>query len=117
MTEELYNKINKFCNETDWKKYPTYEHALEEFVKGIVTEATKELQKENKELKILISSLVYEINQIWNIDEMNDDLRKHAEKIDREVTLSKMADDNRIVLNALGFVLVPPEPKVDVKEV
>lgn len=77
----------------------------------------KELLKGNKELKILISSLVYEINQIWDINEMNDDLRKHAEKIDREVTLSKMADDNRIVLNALGFALVPLEPKVDVKEV
>lgn len=51
MTEELYNKIDKFCNETDWSKYPTYEHALEEFIKGIVAEETKELEKENAELK------------------------------------------------------------------
>ena len=49
--EELYNKIDKFCNETDWGKYPTYEHALEEFIKGIVAEETKELEKENAELK------------------------------------------------------------------
>ena len=49
--EELYNKIDKFCNETDWGKYPTYEHALEEFIKGIIAEETKELQKENAELK------------------------------------------------------------------
>ena len=48
---------------------------------------------------------------------MNDDLRKHAEKIEREVTLSKMADDNRIVLSALGFAIVPPKPKADVKEI
>ena len=49
--EELYNKIDKFCNETDWGKYPTYEHALEEFINGIIAEETKELQKENAELK------------------------------------------------------------------
>lgn len=49
--EELYNKIDKFCNETDWGKYPTYEHALEEFIKGIVAEETKDLKKENAELK------------------------------------------------------------------
>ena len=51
MKEELYNKIDKFCNETDWGKYPTYEHALEEFIKGIVAEETKQLEKENAELK------------------------------------------------------------------
>ena len=51
MIEALYNKIDKFCNETDWGKYPTYEHALEEFIKGIVAEETKELEKENAELK------------------------------------------------------------------
>ena len=79
--------------------------------------ATKELQDENRNLKNLISSLVYEINQIWDINEMNDDLRRCAEKIEREVTLSKIADDNRIVLNALEFALVPPKPKADVKEI
>lgn len=51
--EEFYNKIDKFCNETDWGKYPTYEHALEEFIKGIIAEETKELEKENAELKKL----------------------------------------------------------------
>lgn len=81
------------------------------------TEETKELQEENKNLKNLISSLVYEINQIWDINEMNDDLRRCAEKIDREVTLSKMADDNRIVISALGFAVVPPKPKADIKEI
>jgi hypothetical protein len=44
--EELYSKIDKFCNETDWKKYPTYENALEEFINGIVAEETKELRDE-----------------------------------------------------------------------
>ena len=101
------------------------------YAKGYIAGATEilskhiiELQKdkgrltdENKELKILISSLVYEINQIWDIDEMNYYLRKAAEKIDREVTLSKMADDNRIVLSALGFAIVPPRLKADVKGV
>jgi hypothetical protein len=43
---ELYSKIDKFCNETDWKKYPTYENALEEFINGIVAEETKELRDE-----------------------------------------------------------------------
>ena len=51
MIEELYNKIDKFCNETDWSKYLTYEHALEEFIKEFVEEETKELEKENAELK------------------------------------------------------------------
>ena len=51
MKEELYNKIDKFCNETDWSKYPTYEHALEDFIKGIVAEETKELEKENADLE------------------------------------------------------------------
>ena len=70
-----------------------------------------------KHLKLLVSSLVYEINQIWDINEMNDDLRMCAEKIDREVQLSKMAEDNRMVISALGFAIVPPKPKLDVKEV
>lgn len=51
MAEELYNKIDKFCNETDWSKYPTYEHALEAFIKGIVAEETKELQKQVDKMK------------------------------------------------------------------
>ena len=45
MTEELYNKIDKFCNETDWKKYPTYEHALEDFINGILTEKDKQIEE------------------------------------------------------------------------
>ena len=77
----------------------------------------RELKDEVKKLKILVSSLVYEINQIWDIDEMNDDLRRCAEKIDREVQVSKMAEDNRIVISALGFAIVPPNPKLDVKEI
>ena len=77
----------------------------------------RELKDEVKKLKLLVSSLVYEINQIWDINEMNDDLRMCAEKIDREVQLSKMAEDNRMVISALGFAIVPPKPKLDVKEV
>lgn len=77
----------------------------------------KELKDEVRKLKLLVSSLVYEINQIWDINEMNDDLRMCAEKIDREVQLSKMAEDNRMVISALGFAIVPPSPKLDVKEV
>ena len=75
------------------------------------------LTDEVRKLKILVSSLVYEINQIWDINEMNDDLRRCAEKIDREVQLSKMTEDNRMVISALGFAIVPPKPKLDVKEV
>ena len=77
----------------------------------------RELKDEVRKLKLLVSSLVYEINQIWDINEMNDDLRMCAEKIDREVQLSKMAEDNRMVISALGFAIVPPKPKLDVKEV
>lgn len=73
-----------------------------------------ELTDEVRKLKILVSSLVYEINQIWDINEMDDDLRRCAEKIDREVQVSKMAEDNRIVISALGFAIVPPKPKLDV---
>ena len=87
-------------------------------------ERIADLEKENaeqidevKKLKILISSLVYEINQIWDINEMNDDLRMCAEKIDREVQLSKMAEDSRMVISALGFAIVPPKPELDVKEI
>lgn len=75
------------------------------------------LTDEVRKLKLLVSSLVYEINQIWDINEMDDDLRRCAEKIDREVQLSKMAEDNRMVISALGFAIVPPKPKLDVKEV
>ena len=44
-----------------------------------------EKDKQIKELKILISSLVYEINRLWDINEINEDLRKHVEKIKREI--------------------------------
>ena len=88
------------------------EKCIEELEKG-----NTELKNEIRKLKILVSSLVYEINQIWDINEMNDDLRMCAEKIDREVQLSKMAEDNRMVISALGFAIVPPKPKLDVKEV
>lgn len=47
--------------------------------------AIQNLQKENRNLKILISSILYEINALWNIDEMNEDIRKHAERIDWEL--------------------------------
>ena len=76
-----------------------------------------ELTDEVRKLKVLVSSLVYEINQIWDINEMNDDLRVCAEKIDREVQLSKMTEDNRIVISALGFAIVPPKPKLNMKEI
>jgi hypothetical protein len=83
----------------------------------IICKENAEQKDEVKKLKLLVSSLVYEINQIWNINEMNDDLRRCAEKIDREVQLSKMAEDNRMVISALGFAIVPPTPKLDVKEI
>jgi predicted RNase H-like nuclease (RuvC/YqgF family) len=84
-------------------------------IKELEAENT-ELTDEVKKLKILVSSLVYEINQIWDINEMNDDLRRCVEKIDREVQLSKMAEEDRMVISALGFAIVPPKPKLDVKE-
>lgn len=138
MTKELEKEA------TEWvrQKFPMLDlkrsdmskiHEYEAYLAGaeprekqiqIDAEQIRALQKQNgeltdrvKELKILISSLVYEINQIWDINEMNDDLRICAEKIDREVQLSKMAEDNRIVISALGFAVVPPKQKLDVKEV
>lgn len=57
MIEELYNKIDKFCNETDWSKYPTYEHALEEFIKGVVAEENTELKEQISTKDILIKEL------------------------------------------------------------
>lgn len=42
-------------------------------------------EKENAELKILVSSMLYEINALWDISEMNEDVRKHAERINSEV--------------------------------
>lgn len=83
MTVELYNKIDKFCNETDWSKYLTYEHALEEFIKEIVEEETKELKEENK---VLAQNL--EDTEILNktygkrfsdLEKENAELRKVAE--------------------------------------
>ena len=65
MTEELYNKIDKFCNETDWKKYPTYEHALEEFIKGIVAEETKELEAQ-------IEKMINEIDRTMVLSNMRE---------------------------------------------
>lgn len=48
-------------------------------------EQVERLKKENAELKILVSSILYEINALWDISEMNEDVRKHAERIDSEV--------------------------------
>jgi predicted nuclease with TOPRIM domain len=66
-------------------------------------ERISELEKENAELndevrklKLLVSSLVYEINQIWDINEMNDDLRMCAEKIDREVRICYCATKAKV---------------------
>ena len=64
MLEKIHDKIDKFCNETDWKKYPTYEHALEEFVKGIVAEETKELQEELRLEKIENKDLIERVNEL-----------------------------------------------------
>lgn len=44
-----------------------------------------DLKKENHDLKVLVSSILYEINALWNIEEMNEDVRAAAEKIDKEV--------------------------------
>lgn len=49
-------------------------------------EQVERLKKENAELKILISSMLYEINALWDISEMNEDVRKHAERIGSEVS-------------------------------
>lgn len=118
---EVEELANKYFDEECQHGYADNEEQLREdvvpaYIKGYETKFSA-LEKENKELKILISSLVYEINQIWDISEMNEDLRICAEKIDREVTLSQMAEDNRLVISALGFAVVPPKPKVYVKEI
>lgn len=82
MIEELYNKIDKFCNgnETDWSKYPTYEHALEEFIKGIVAEETKELEKENAEAKNLIEELASSLSVVGECGEEECELINKAQK-------------------------------------
>ena len=113
--EEMAEKEYENCREK-------IEHYCDKaiFVTGFLAglhEGQKQSEIEIKELKILISSLVYEINQICDINEMNDDLRECAEKIEREVTLSKMAEDNRLVISALGFAVVPPKPTADIKGV
>lgn len=64
MTEELYNKIDEFQNETDWSKYPTYEHALEEFIKGIVAEETKELNKKLSQAEADYDKMFWQKNEI-----------------------------------------------------
>ena len=43
----LSKKIEEFTK-TDWKKYPTYEHALQEWVEGLLREETEELKTELK---------------------------------------------------------------------
>lgn len=133
--EELKKEANKYAKGIT-EKYVFMEHSrasalgylagAEPREKQIEIDAKqiRALQKQNGELtdevrklKILVSSLVYEINQIWDINEMNDDLRRCAEKIDREVQLSKMAEDDRMVISALGFAVVPLKPTVDVKKI
>ena len=75
MTEELYNKIDEFQNETDWSKYPTYEHALEEFIKGIVAEETKELNK-----KLSQAETDYD-KMFWQKNEIISNLQEQIEKM------------------------------------
>ena len=118
---EVEELANKYFDEECPHSYADNEEQLREdvvsaYIKGYEKKSSA-LEKENKELRVLISSLVYEINQIWDISEMNDDLRRCAEKIDREVQLSKMAEDNRMIISALGFAIVPPKPTLNVKEV
>ena len=43
----LSEKIDEFTK-TDWKKYPTYEHALQEWVEGLLKEETDGLKTELK---------------------------------------------------------------------
>ena len=43
----LSKKIEEFTK-TDWKKYPTYEHALQEWVECLLREETEELKTELK---------------------------------------------------------------------
>lgn len=97
MIEELYNKIDKFCNgnETDWSKYPTYEHALEEFIKGIVAEETAELKEQISTKDILIKELqeqrVYwkESSFDWRHKFFKLDKVKRLVKKDKQLTKAK----------------------------
>lgn len=100
MTEELYNKIDKFCNKTDWSKYLTYEHALEEFIKEIVEEETKQLEKENAELKkqLEMSNKVY-----------NDNL-DYSHHIEGQLTKAK-----EIIEKLRALYLSPVVTKEDIK--
>ncbi len=40
--------------------------------------------EENRKLKLLVKALLYEINQIWDINEMDPDVREAAEQIEKE---------------------------------
>ena len=61
------------------------QNSIEQLAFEIICKQLDEKDKQIEELKILISSLVYEINQLWDINEINEDLRKHVEKIKREI--------------------------------
>ena len=57
----------------------------DEYITPTFIEYVQKLEQENAELKILVSSMLYEINALWDISEMNEDVRKHAERVDSEV--------------------------------
>ena len=51
------------------------------------------LEEENNKLKILVASIAYEISQLWNENEMNEDLRNSMNKVADEVDL--LENNNR----------------------
>lgn len=116
MTEELYNKIDKFCNETDWSKYPTYEHALEEFIKGIVAEETEKLQEQIEVKDIQIKELDAQ-RQYWK-DSSFDWRHKFFKKrlVKRLVEKDKQLNNAKeLIKKLLALYLSPVVTNDDVK--
>jgi hypothetical protein len=53
---------------------------------SLITKAYELGKKQGgNELKLLIQALVYEINQIWDINEIDEDVRKCVEEVEREL--------------------------------
>ena len=66
MTEclDISNKIIQFLDEEEWKKYPTYEHALEDLIEKIVQQKTELLSKHIFELQQTNGALTDKVNEL-----------------------------------------------------
>lgn len=81
MTKETITMKIVKLTETDWKKYPTYEHMIEEWVTEIIDEVTKEHNEEVNGLKLEIENLrdifeLYKATAEPKIKELKDQIEK-----------------------------------------